>query len=44
MKPANLDTEELQLVRKAVELEMADIKGGKAKTHSFDEIRKILKT
>lgn len=39
-----LEEEELQLVHKAVDVEMADIRAGRAKIHSFEEIRKILKT
>jgi Arc/MetJ-type ribon-helix-helix transcriptional regulator len=38
-----LEEEELQLVHKAAELEMGEIKAGKDKTHSFDEIKKALR-
>ncbi len=38
-----LEEEELMLVHKAVEIEMAEIKAGKVRTHSFEEIKKILK-
>jgi Arc/MetJ-type ribon-helix-helix transcriptional regulator len=39
-----LEEEELQMVHMAVEAEMADLKTGRAKTHSFEEVKKILKT
>lgn len=39
-----LEEEELQLVHRAVDAEMADLKTGRAKTHSFEEVKKILKT
>jgi len=37
-----LEEEEIMLVHKAVEIEMQEIKTGKVKTHSFDEIKKDL--
>ena len=36
-----LDEEELQLVHKAVKLEMEEIKSGKIKNYGLDEIKKI---
>lgn len=36
------EREEAELVEKAVEAEMAEIRSGRAKTHTFGEIRKIL--
>lgn len=37
-----LEEEELYLVHKAVELEMEDIKAGRVKTYTFDQVKKIL--
>lgn len=37
-----LDEEELMLVHKAVEMEMEGIEAGRCKTHSFNDIKKIL--
>jgi Arc/MetJ-type ribon-helix-helix transcriptional regulator len=37
-----IEEEELTLVHKAVEMDMKELKAGKAKTHSFEEIKKIL--
>ena len=37
-----LEEEELQLVHKAVRIEMDEIKNGRVKTHSFNDIKKIL--
>jgi len=37
-----IDEEELMLVHRAAEKEMAEIDAGKVKIHSFEEIRKIL--
>ena len=36
------DEEELALVHRAVDKEMAELDAGKVKVHSFEEIRKIL--
>lgn len=36
-----IEEEELSLVHKAVEIEMEDIKSGKTKTYSFEDIKKI---
>ena len=36
-----LEEEELQLVHKAVKIEMEEIKSGKIKNYSLDEIKKI---
>jgi len=36
-----LEEEELELVHKAVELEMEEIKSGRIKNYSLDEIKKI---
>jgi len=36
-----IEEEELALVHKAVEIEMADIEAGKSKTYSFEDIKKI---
>lgn len=36
--------EEVQLVHRAVEVEMASMQAGRTKTHSFAEIKKILKS
>jgi Arc/MetJ-type ribon-helix-helix transcriptional regulator len=36
------EREESELVGKAVEVEMAEIRSGRVKTHTFDEIKKIL--
>ena len=38
-----LDEEELMLVHKAVKIEMEEIEAGRAKTHTFEDIKKILK-
>jgi Arc/MetJ-type ribon-helix-helix transcriptional regulator len=38
-----LEEEELMLVHKAVEIEMEEIETGKINTHSFEDIKKILK-
>lgn len=38
-----LEEEELVLVHKGVEFEMQEIRAGRIKTHSFDEVKKILK-
>jgi Arc/MetJ-type ribon-helix-helix transcriptional regulator len=38
-----LDEEEMMLVHRAAEIEMEEIEAGKAKTVSFEEIKKILK-
>ncbi len=38
-----LEEEELTLVNRAVEIEVEEIDAGKAKTFSFEEIKKILK-
>ena len=37
-----IDEEELALVHRAVDKEMAELDAGKVKVHSFEEIRKIL--
>lgn len=37
-----IEEEELALVHKAVEIEMADIEAGKSKTHSFESIMSLL--
>jgi len=37
-----IEEEELILVHKAVEMEMGELEAGKAKTHSFEERRRIL--
>jgi len=37
-----IEEEELVLVHKAVEIEMADIEAGKCKTHSFESITSSL--
>jgi len=37
-----IEEEELILVHKAVEMEMGGLEAGKAKIHSFEEMRKIL--
>ncbi len=39
-----LEEEELRLVHKAVEAEMAEIEAGRTKTHSFEKIKKVLKS
>jgi len=38
-----LDEEEMILVHRAVDIEVEEIEAGKAKTFSFEEIKKILK-
>jgi len=38
-----LEEEELTLVHRAVEIEVEEIDSGKAKTFSFEEVKKILK-
>jgi hypothetical protein len=38
-----LEEEELLLVHKAVQIEMEEIEAGRVKTHSFEEIKEILK-
>jgi len=38
-----LEEEELMLVHKGVEAEMTEIKTGKIKTHSFKEVKRLLK-
>ncbi len=38
-----LDEEELMLVHKAVVIEMEEIEAGRVKTHSFEDMKKILK-
>ncbi|MFH0861919.1 MAG: hypothetical protein V1875_02710 [Candidatus Altiarchaeota archaeon] len=38
-----LEEEEMMLVHKAVEFEVAEMKSGRVRTHGFEEIRKILK-
>ena len=38
-----LDEEEMMLVHRAVDIEVEEIEAGKAKTFSFEEIKKILK-
>lgn len=38
-----IEEEELVLVHKAVEIEMKDIEAKKSKTHSFEDIKKIVK-
>jgi Arc/MetJ-type ribon-helix-helix transcriptional regulator len=38
-----LEEEEIMLVHRAVEIEVEEIEAGKAKTFSFEEIKKILK-
>ena len=38
-----LEEEELMLVHKAVQIEMEEIEVGRVKTHSFEEIKEILK-
>ena len=37
-----IEEEELALVHRAVDKEMAELDAGKVKVHSFEEIRKIL--
>ena len=37
-----IEEEELTLVHKAVEAEMRELEAGKVKTHSFEEIKRIL--
>jgi Arc/MetJ-type ribon-helix-helix transcriptional regulator len=37
-----IEEEELMLVHRAVETEMREIEAGKTRTHSFQDIRKIL--
>jgi len=37
-----IEEEELMLVHRGVMTEMGELEAGKAKTHSFDEIKKIL--
>ncbi|VVB65281.1 Uncharacterised protein [uncultured archaeon] len=39
-----IEEEELALVHKAVEIEVEDIKTGKAATYSFEDIKKIAKS
>ena len=38
-----LEEEELMLVHKAVQIELEEMEAGRVKTHSFDDIKKILK-
>jgi Arc/MetJ-type ribon-helix-helix transcriptional regulator len=38
-----LEEEEMMLVHRAVDIEVEEIEAGKAKTFSFEEIKKILK-
>ncbi len=38
-----LEEEELMLVHKAVVIEMEEIEAGRVKTHSFEDMKKILK-
>jgi len=38
-----IEEEEILLVHKAVEMEMDEIEAGRAKPHSFEEIKKALK-
>jgi Arc/MetJ-type ribon-helix-helix transcriptional regulator len=38
-----LEEEEMYLVHKAVEADMAEIRAGKMKTYTLDEVKKILK-
>jgi len=37
-----IEEEEMELVHKAVEMQMQEIKSGKAKTQSWDEVKKEL--
>jgi Arc/MetJ-type ribon-helix-helix transcriptional regulator len=39
-----LEDEELKLVHRAVTVEVSEIKANKTPTHSFDEIKKLLKS
>jgi Arc/MetJ-type ribon-helix-helix transcriptional regulator len=39
-----LEDEELNLVHRAVTVEVGEIKANKTPTHSFDEIKKLLKS
>jgi len=39
-----IEEEELTLVNKAVEIEMAELNAGKVKSHSFQDIKKIVES
>jgi len=39
-----IEEEELTLVHRAVEIEMSELDSGKVKTHSFQDIKKIIES